>query len=61
MVYFQMLFQELKQVSEELWFEAVQSDPFVLPFRAEGPCLTLPLPHYQPPDGDYVDVTKKWD
>jgi len=52
--------KELKKVSVELWTEAVQPEPLGLPFTRKGPALSLPIPGYASPDGDYVDVSKVW-
>ncbi|KAF2359912.1 Ribosomal protein L28/L40 mitochondrial [Trinorchestia longiramus] len=53
--------QELRQVSESLWSEAIEQDQFALPFRTYGPMSSLPIKDYEAPDGDYVDVTRKWE
>uniref|UniRef100_A0A1B6KI01 Large ribosomal subunit protein mL40 n=1 Tax=Graphocephala atropunctata TaxID=36148 RepID=A0A1B6KI01_9HEMI len=52
--------QELRQESEELYQEAIQVDPALLPFSVRGPVVTPPIPDYESPDGEYVDITKKW-
>ncbi|KAG8281134.1 39S ribosomal protein L40, mitochondrial [Homalodisca vitripennis] len=51
---------ELRQESEELYQEAIQIDPALLPFVVQGPVVTPPIPDYESPDGEYVDITKKW-
>lgn len=53
--------QELRQESEELWFEAIQVDPTLLPFKAKGPVSTPPIKDYEAPDGEYNNITRKWD
>ncbi|XP_018025689.1 39S ribosomal protein L40, mitochondrial [Hyalella azteca] len=53
--------QELRRVSESLWLEAIQEDQFALPFRSYGPLSSLPIAGYDGPDGEYVDVSKKWE
>lgn len=32
----------------------------LLPFEVSGPTQTPPLANYEAPDGDYVDVSPKW-
>uniref|UniRef100_A0A1B6JCZ3 Large ribosomal subunit protein mL40 n=1 Tax=Homalodisca liturata TaxID=320908 RepID=A0A1B6JCZ3_9HEMI len=51
---------ELRQESEELYQEAIQIDHALLPFVVQGPVVTPPIPDYESPDGEYVDITKKW-
>lgn len=53
--------QELRQESEELWFEAIQVDSALLPFKVKGPVLTPPIKDYEAPDGEYFNITRKWD
>lgn len=53
--------QELRFESEQLYQEAVQPDPKLLPFYAKGPVVTPPVEHYDSPDGDYIDISKKWE
>ncbi|KAA0192179.1 hypothetical protein HAZT_HAZT003653 [Hyalella azteca] len=48
-------------MSESLWLEAIQEDQFALPFRSYGPLSSLPIAGYDGPDGEYVDVSKKWE
>lgn len=38
-----------------------QLDALLLPYTAEGPLHTPPIENYDVPDGDYQDVSKKWD
>ncbi|KAL7643483.1 UNVERIFIED_CONTAM: hypothetical protein RMT77_005465 [Armadillidium vulgare] len=52
---------ELKEVSEDLYMEAIQLDLQLLPFRCEGPLRTPPVEGYEATDGDYKDITKKWE
>ncbi|XP_056637555.1 39S ribosomal protein L40, mitochondrial [Diorhabda sublineata] len=56
----QKALDELRKESEELYQEAVQSDFQLLPFVCQGPVETPPIKHYNSPDGDYQDVSKKW-
>ncbi|XP_054261851.1 39S ribosomal protein L40, mitochondrial [Macrosteles quadrilineatus] len=51
---------KLRQESEELYQEAIQIDPGFLPFKVKGPVVTPPIENYDSPDGEYVDVSKKW-
>ncbi|KAG0710380.1 39S ribosomal protein L40, mitochondrial [Chionoecetes opilio] len=53
--------QELRQESEELWLEAIQVDPVLLPFKAKGPVTSPPIKGYDAPDGEYHNITRKWD
>ncbi|KFB52660.1 AGAP000110-PA-like protein [Anopheles sinensis] len=52
---------ELKLESEELYQQAIQPDPALVPFGAEGPVATPPIKNYEQPDGEYIDVSKKWE
>ncbi|KAK3869090.1 hypothetical protein Pcinc_023894 [Petrolisthes cinctipes] len=53
--------EELREESEELWLEAVQIDPTLIPFKAKGPVLTPPIPEYKSPDGEYINITRIWE
>ncbi|XP_068619244.1 large ribosomal subunit protein mL40 [Battus philenor] len=52
-----MLYEE----SEELYNEAVMPDLQLIPYSVSGPVATPPIKNYDTPDGEYVDVSKKWD
>jgi len=52
--------QELRFESEELYQQAIQPDMDMIPFEAKGPVHTPPLKEYKLIDGDYNDVTKKF-
>uniref|UniRef100_A0A182PLM9 Large ribosomal subunit protein mL40 n=1 Tax=Anopheles epiroticus TaxID=199890 RepID=A0A182PLM9_9DIPT len=52
---------ELKLESEELYQLAIQPDPTLLPFTAQGPVATPPIKDYEQPDGEYIDVSRKWE
>lgn len=52
---------ELKFESEELYREAIQSDLKLLPFSCNGPVSTPAIENYESPDGEYIDVSKKWE
>lgn len=53
--------EELRFESEELYQEAIQIDPALVPFKAVGPVSTPPIKSYESPDGDYTDISKKWE
>ncbi|XP_064078465.1 large ribosomal subunit protein mL40-like [Macrobrachium nipponense] len=53
--------EELHKESEDLWLEAIQIDPFLIPFHAKGPVRTPPIKDYDAPDGEYINETKKWE
>jgi large subunit ribosomal protein L40 len=53
--------QELRFESEELYQQAIQPDMEMIPFSAKGPSNTPPVKDYQYIDGDYNDITKKYD
>lgn len=53
--------QELRFESEELYQQAIQPDIDMIPFIAKGPVSTPPIKDYQFIDGDYNDITKKYD
>lgn len=53
--------QELRLESEELYQQAIQPDMDMIPFTAVGPVQTPPIEGYNYVDGDYSDITKKYD
>lgn len=53
--------QELRFESEELFQQAIQPDMDMIPFTARGPVQTPPIKGYAFIDGDYHDITKKFD
>ncbi|CAL4174295.1 unnamed protein product, partial [Meganyctiphanes norvegica] len=53
--------EELRKESEELWLEAIQLNPTLLPLSLKGPVKTAPIANYDAPDGEYIDITKNWD
>lgn len=53
--------QELRFESPELYEAAIQHDTNLLPFHADGPTATPPIDKYESPDGDYTNISKKWD
>jgi len=57
----QRALEELKAESEELYQAAIQMDFSYIPCEIKGPVDTPPIPDYDPTEGDYVDVSKKWE
>lgn len=53
--------QELKLESEELYEAAIQFDFGYVPCNIEGPVETPPIKDYVAAEGDFIDVSKKWD
>ncbi|GFO11867.1 39S ribosomal protein l40, mitochondrial [Plakobranchus ocellatus] len=52
--------EELKAESPELYQEAIKIDYNMIAMNFEGPKLTPPIRDYVPPDGDYVDTSRKY-
>lgn len=52
---------ELKLVSLELYEAALQPDATLLPFKSHMIVVTPPIENYESPDGEYFDISKKWD
>lgn len=52
--------EELRLESEELYKEAIQIDPVLIPYQTIGPVRTPPVKDYDSPDGMFIDVTRKW-
>ncbi|VDN57217.1 unnamed protein product [Dracunculus medinensis] len=53
--------KELKLLSLDLYEAAIQPDHSIDDgIILNGPTLTPPLTNYEPPDGDYIDITKEW-
>ncbi|XP_011504364.1 PREDICTED: 39S ribosomal protein L40, mitochondrial isoform X2 [Ceratosolen solmsi marchali] len=52
---------KLKEISYSLYLDAIKIDDELLPFSSKGPLNTLPIEGYKAPQGDYVDVTRKFD
>jgi len=52
---------ELRLVSPSLYEAALLIDRDLIPHTAQGPTETPPIENYRCPDGDYIDVTRKWD
>lgn len=57
----QKALQELRFESNDLYEEAIQPDSNLVPFHVEGPTATPPIDKYESPDGEYANVSKKWD
>uniref|UniRef100_A0A0K8SNV1 Large ribosomal subunit protein mL40 n=1 Tax=Lygus hesperus TaxID=30085 RepID=A0A0K8SNV1_LYGHE len=57
----QWALDQLRAESEELYQAAVTPDEGLMPFIATGPVETPPIQNYDSPDGEFVDVSKKWD
>uniref|UniRef100_A0A336M717 Large ribosomal subunit protein mL40 n=1 Tax=Culicoides sonorensis TaxID=179676 RepID=A0A336M717_CULSO len=57
----QKALNELRLESEDLYQEAIQPDISFVPFFAKAPVATPPIENYDSPDGEYVDVSKKWE
>ncbi|XP_013192134.1 large ribosomal subunit protein mL40 [Amyelois transitella] len=50
----------LYEESEDLYNEAIMPDLQLIPYSVTGPVATPPIKGYESPDGDYLDVSKKW-
>lgn len=57
----QKALSELKFESEELYQEAIQPDLYFRQFTATGPVNTPPIEKYDSPDGEYIDLSKKYE
>lgn len=57
----QRALNELRDVSEELYQAAIEIDESFLPYQFTGPVETPPIENYQSPDGEYIDISKKWE
>merc|ERR1712071_740288 len=57
----QKALDQLKCISPELYLEAIQMDLKLVPFSASGPTRTPSLESYEAPDGEFVDVSPKWE
>ncbi|CAK1550459.1 unnamed protein product [Leptosia nina] len=51
---------QLYEVSEDLYNEAIMPDLQLIPYSIVGPYATPPIKNYDSPDGEYIDVSKKW-
>lgn len=58
----QRALNELREISEDLYQAAIEIDESLLPYQLlTGPVETPPIENYQSPDGEYIDVSKKWE
>ncbi|KAL4121600.1 hypothetical protein QTP88_014082 [Uroleucon formosanum] len=57
----QRALNELREVSEDLYLAAVDIDESLLTYQLNGPVETPPIENYQSPDGEYIDISKKWE
>ncbi|XP_030763429.1 39S ribosomal protein L40, mitochondrial [Sitophilus oryzae] len=57
----QRALDQLRKESEELYQEAIQPDFHLIPFKSVGPVETPSIEKYDVPDGEYVDISKKWE
>jgi len=55
----QKALDKLREESMELYLEACQFDPNLIPFTAEGPTATPPIKDYIQ-DGEYKDITREY-
>ncbi|KAG8037095.1 hypothetical protein G9C98_004417 [Cotesia typhae] len=53
--------EELKAESQDLYDAAIELDMSLLLLEVSGPTWTPPIPNYDMPDGDYFDISKKWE
>lgn len=52
---------QLRLESEDLYVAACDYDEALLPYTVRGPVETPPIESYKTPDGDYIDISKKWE
>ena len=53
--------KELRAASEQLYKKAIELDDSILPYNTIGPVHTPPINNYDSPDGEYIDITYKYD
>lgn len=51
----------LKEISPDLYNAAIQPSQDYLPYQFKGPTITAPIRAYYAPDGDYIDISPKYD
>ncbi|XP_073973276.1 mitochondrial ribosomal protein L40 [Rhodnius prolixus] len=51
----------LMRISEKLYKSAIKVDNGALPWNCKGPVETPPIQEYESPDGEYIDISRKWD
>jgi len=52
---------ELKAESEDLFQAAIHPDESYLSLEVKGPVETPPIKDYDPEEGDYFDISRKWE
>ncbi|CEF65431.1 39S ribosomal protein L40, mitochondrial [Strongyloides ratti] len=52
--------ERLKILSPELYASAIKIDDGIIKYNFQGPPLVQFHKEYKAPDGDFIDVTKKW-
>ncbi|VVD04652.1 unnamed protein product [Leptidea sinapis] len=52
--------EKLYEESEDLYYEAIMPDLALIPYSIDGTYETPPINNYDSPDGEYIDVSKKW-
>lgn len=52
---------ELRFESEDLYQSSIQPAIHLLPFTATGPVHNPSIHRYESPDGEYFDISKKWE
>ncbi|XP_011637847.1 39S ribosomal protein L40, mitochondrial [Pogonomyrmex barbatus] len=57
----QRALDELRAESEELYQQAIQIDFDFIPYTTKGPLKTPPIENYDCPDGEYTNITRKFD
>ncbi|XP_015109288.1 39S ribosomal protein L40, mitochondrial [Diachasma alloeum] len=57
----QKALDELRAESEELYQAAIEVDLSFLPHDVQGPVSTPPIKEFDSPDGEYIDITKKYE
>lgn len=57
----QRALNELREVSEDLYQAAIEIDESFLPYKLTGPVETPPIENHSSPDGEYIDISKKWE
>ncbi|XP_022817740.1 39S ribosomal protein L40, mitochondrial [Spodoptera litura] len=53
--------EKLLEESEDLYNEAIMPDLQLIPYEVSGTVATPAIKDYATPDGEYFDVSKKWD
>jgi len=53
--------EELRKESPFLYEECIKIDTDLITYEAKGPTETPPIENYNIIDGDYIDISRKWD